>query len=137
MTLLQMLLGLTYLGSTTAFNAALSMSIPGMYASYFSPIVCMFIYGRRSSAPVIRGLNFGMFNLCPRLGPVVNVIAMMWLVLAIAFSTFPTVEPVTPYNMNYSVVVTMGWIVIGGTYYYVFGGKKQFTGPSVELAGVV
>lgn len=134
-TLLQMLLGLIYLGSTTAFNAVLSMAILGMYASYFSPIVFMFIYGRRSSAPVIRGLNSGMFSLGPRSGPVVNVIAMMWLVLAMVFSTFPTVEPVTPYNMNYSVVVAMGWMVIGGAYYYVFGGRKQFTGPVVELAG--
>lgn len=131
---LQMLLGLIYLGSTTAFNAVLSMAILGMYASYFSPIIFMLIYGRRSSAAIIRGLGSGMFNLGPRWGPVINVIAMMWLVLAMVFSTFPTVEPVTPNNMNYCVVVTMGWMFIGGMYYYLFGGKRRFTGPVVELA---
>lgn len=131
---LQMLLGLIYLGSSTAFNAVLSMAILGMYASYFSPILFMLIYGRRSSAQVVRGLGGGMFNLGSRWGPVINVIALLWLILAMVFSTFPTVEPVTPDNMNYCVVVTMGWMLIGGVYYYLLGGKRRFTGPVVELA---
>lgn len=130
---LQMLLGLIYLGSSTAFNAVLSMAILGMYASYFSPILFMLLYGRRASSPAMRGLGSRSFNLGPRWGPVVNITAMLWLVLAMVFSTFPTVEPVTPVNMNYCVVVTMGWMFIGAVYYYLLGGKKQFTGPVVEL----
>lgn len=132
--LLQMLLGFIYLGSSTAFNAVLSMAILGMYASYISPIVFMFIYGRRKSASIFRGLGSGSFNLGPRWGPVVNIAAILWLLIGIVFSTFPTVEPVTPENMNYCIVVTMGWMLIGGVYYYLLGGKKQFTGPVVELA---
>jgi amino acid transporter len=128
---LQMLLGLIYLGSSTAFNAVLSMAILGMYASYLSPILFMLLYGRRSSRSFTRGS--GSFTLGRRWGPVVNVMAILWLVLAMVFSTFPTVEPVTPVNMNYCVVVTMGWMLIGGLYYYL-GGKKRFTGPTVELA---
>ncbi|KAJ5539003.1 Amino acid/polyamine transporter I [Penicillium frequentans] len=131
---LQMLLGLIYLGSSTAFNAVLSMAILGMYASYFSPILFMLLYGRRSSSSTIRGLGSGLFDLGPRWGPVVNVIALMWLVLAMVFSTFPTVEPVTPNNMNYCVVVMVGWVFIGGVYYYACGGKRRFSGPVVELA---
>lgn len=131
--LLQMLLGLIYLGSSTAFNAVLSMAILGMYASYFSPILFMFMYGRRTNSPIVRGLGSKTFNLGPRWGPVVNVIAMMWLIVAMVFSTFPTVEPVTPMNMNYCVVVTMGWVFIGALYYYFMGGKRRFTGPVVEL----
>ena len=131
---LQMLLGLIYLGSSTAFNAVLSMAILGMYASYIAPIVFMLIYGRRSSAAIVRGLGSGSFNLGPRWGPVVNIVAILWLIIAMVFSTFPTVEPVTPENMNYCVVVTMGWMFIGGLYYYLLGGKKQFAGPVVELA---
>lgn len=131
---LQMLLGLIYLGSSTAFNAVLSMAILGMYASYFSPIFFMLIYGGRSSAQVVRGVGAGMFHLGSRCGAVINVIALLWLILAMVFSTFPTVEPVTPENMNYCVVVTMGWMLIGGVYYYLLGGKRRFTGPVVELA---
>ncbi|KAJ5119221.1 Amino acid/polyamine transporter I [Penicillium atrosanguineum] len=131
---LQMLLGLIYLGSSTAFNAVLSMAILGMYASYFSPILFMFMHGRRTSASIARAIGTGAFNLGPRWGPTVNLIAMMWLMLAMVFSTFPTVMPVTPENMNYCVVVTMGWVAIGAVYYYLFSGKRRFTGPVVELA---
>lgn len=131
---LQMLLGLIYLGSSTAFNAVLSMAILGMYASYLPPIIFMLIYGRRNSASIVRGLGLGSFNLGPRWGPVVNIVAIMWLFIAMVFSTFPTVQPVTPENMNYCIVVTMGWMMIGGAYYYIFGGKQRFSGPVIELA---
>jgi choline transport protein len=130
---LQMLLGLIYLGSSTAFNAVLSMAILGMYASYLSPIVFMLLYGRRRLAPIVRGLGSGTFNLGSRWGPIVNVVAILWLIVAMVFSTFPTLQPVTPDNMNYCVVVTMGWMIVGGIYYYL-GGKTRFTGPVVELA---
>lgn len=131
---LQMLLGLIYLGSSTAFNAVLSMAVLGMYASYISPIIFMLIYGRRESAPIFRGLGSRSFNLGPRWGPVVNIAAIVWLIIGMVFSTFPTLKPVTPENMNYCIVVTMGWMLVGGVYYYLLGGKKQFTGPVIELA---
>lgn len=131
---LQMLLGLIYLGSSTAFNAVLSMAILGMYASYLSPIVFMLMYGRQKSGPIVRGLGSGSFNLGTRWGSIVNIVAIIWLIVAMVFSTFPTLKPVTPENMNYCIVVTMGWMVIGGLYYYFFGGKKRFTGPVVDLA---
>lgn len=130
---LQMLLGLIYLGSSTAFNAVLSMAILGMYASYLPSIFFMLLYGRLSSSSITHELGSRSFTLGPRWGPVVNVMAILWLLLAMVFSTFPTVEPVTPVNMNYCVVVTMGWMLIGGLYYYL-GGKRRFTGPVVELA---
>ncbi|KAJ5134999.1 uncharacterized protein N7515_004277 [Penicillium bovifimosum] len=131
---LQMLLGLIYLGSSTAFNAVLSMAILGMYASYLSPIVFMLLYGRRRSAPIVRGFGLGTFSLGSRWGPIVNVVAILWLTVAMVFSTFPTLQPVTADNMNYCVVVTMGWMLVGGIYYYLLGGKSRFTGPVVELA---
>lgn len=134
---LQMLLGLIYLGSSTAFNAVLSMAILGMYASYFSPILFMLIYGRQSSGPVVREIGSSTFNLGCRWGPIVNVLALLWLLLAMVFSTFPTVEPVTPDNMNYCIVVTMGWMFIGAIYYYFLGGKTRFTGAVVELAASI
>jgi amino acid transporter len=131
---LQMLLGLIYLGSSTAFNAILSMAILGMYASYLSPILFMLVYGRRLPVPIIRRLGSGSFNLGRRWGPVINVAAILWLIIAMAFSTFPTVRPVTPDNMNYCIVVTSGWMFIGAIYYYALAGKSRFSGPVIELA---
>lgn len=55
LTILQFLLGLIYIGNTTAFNAILSMSILGMYASYVLPIGFMLWYGRRSSSNHAKG----------------------------------------------------------------------------------
>jgi len=122
-----MLLGLLYLGNSTAFNAILSMAILGMYASYILPILYMVIYGRRK----LQKKDFGPF--CMRkLGMVVNLVAVGWLVIAMIFSTFPSFEPVTPQNMNYAVVVMGGWLTIG-TVYFAIWGRKKYVGPIMEL----
>ncbi|KAL1963476.1 hypothetical protein VTN77DRAFT_8377 [Rasamsonia byssochlamydoides] len=78
---LQMLLGLLYLGSYTAFNAVLSMAILGMYASYLSPIVFMLLYGRRAHQRAPAGLYPGPFRLGKTLGVTINVFAILWLSL--------------------------------------------------------
>ena len=59
-----------------------------------------------------------------------NLVACAWLVLAIVFSTFPTVVPVTAQNMNYSTVVMVGWVVLGGGYYF-WAGRRKFEVPVV------
>ncbi|KAK1579732.1 amino acid permease [Colletotrichum navitas] len=123
-TVLQMLLGFIYLGNTTAFNAILSMSIIGMYASYILPIVYMLAHGRKNLSPS----DYGPFKLGPVLGPVLNIISLVWMTVVIVFSTFPSAMPVTPQNMNYSVVVMAGWLFFGVAYYLSFG-KKKFEVP--------
>jgi hypothetical protein len=35
---------------------------------------------------------------------------ILWLILAMAFNTVPSYEPVTASNMNYSIVVMGGWL---------------------------
>jgi amino acid transporter len=126
-TVLQMLLGFIYLGNSTAFNAILSMAILGLYASYLIPIVYFLIYGR----PRMHSDEFGAFRMPKSLGTVLNLLACAWLVLAMVFSTFPVVMPVTEQNMNYSSVVMVGWVVLGGLYYALIG-RKKFEVPLVE-----
>jgi hypothetical protein len=41
----------------------------------------------------------GPFNLS-RYEPIVNFVASMWITVAMVFSTFPTVKPVTSNNTN-------------------------------------
>ncbi|KAK1979901.1 amino acid permease-domain-containing protein [Colletotrichum cereale] len=125
-TVLQMLLGFIYLGNATAFNAILSMAIIGMYASYIVPIVYMLACGRKNLSPS----GYGPFTLGPVLGPVLNIISLTWMTVVIVFSTFPSVMPVTPQDMNYSVVVMAGWLFFGVAYYLSFG-KKKFEVPAV------
>jgi len=124
LTVVEMLLGLIYLGNSTAFNAILSMSVLGMYASYLVPIIYMIVYGRKN----LKKSQYGPFKLGNGLGQAINVIAVAWLLLSIVFCTFPSVQPVTAQNMNYSVVVMGGWLFFGGIFYFGFG-KQVYKGP--------
>lgn len=126
-TVLQMLLGFIYLGNSTAFNAILSMAILGLYASYLIPIVYFLIYGR----PKMQSHEFGAFKMPKSLGVVLNLLACAWLILAMVFSTFPVAMPVTEQNMNYSSVVMVGWVVLGGLYYALIG-RRRFEVPIVN-----
>ncbi|KAF2851897.1 amino acid permease [Plenodomus tracheiphilus IPT5] len=126
-TILQMLLGFIYLGSSTAFNAILSMAVLGLYASYLIPIVYFMIYGR----PNFTARDYGSFKMPKTIGLATNLLACAWLILAMVFSTFPTFMPVTPQNMNYSSVVMVGWVVVGAIY-YVVKGRHKFEVPVVD-----
>ncbi|RYP70717.1 hypothetical protein DL769_004888 [Monosporascus sp. CRB-8-3] len=129
--ILQILLGFIYLGNTTAFNAVLSMAIIAMYLSYLAPIVCMLFNERRSY-----GANdYGYWTLGKPLGITLNIISIVWMTVAIVFSTFPTVMPVTAQNMNYSIVVMTGWFLFGGVYYFV-SARKKFDIPVVNVSGI-
>ncbi|TVY81513.1 Choline transport protein [Lachnellula suecica] len=123
---LQALLGLIYLGNSTAFNAILAMAILGMYASYLLPIVYMVLHGRKK----LSQNQYGPFRL-GRFGPLINLVAVGWLLLAAVFSTFPSVQPVTAQNMNYSSVVMVGWLAFG-VVYFVFVGRRNYVVPYVE-----
>ena len=109
---LQFLLGLVYLGSTTAFNAILSMAVLGMYMSYVLPIIYMLLYGRGAA-----GLLRGPFQMSRAVGTCVNTVAIIWLIVAMFFSTWPNFYPVTKDNMNYSTVVLAGWLLVGSIMY--------------------
>ena len=123
--ILEALLGLLYLGSTTAFNAVLSMSILGMYTSYLLPIIFMLVQRRRKTTSIPRGvLRLGRIGGC-----ITNIVSVFWLIFAMIFSTFPSYEPVNAQNMNYSVVVMSGWLVCGVVYYYN-GGSRRYVEPS-------
>ncbi|KAK7992079.1 amino acid permease [Apiospora saccharicola] len=130
-TAFQMLLGFIYLGNTTAFNAILSMSIISMYLSYMAPIGYMLFGGRERLDPHL----LGPFRLGRPLGRVLNVVSLIWMTVAIVFSTFPTAMPVTPQNMNYSIVVLAGWL-LWGVLYYAWRGRHKYDVPVVGAAVV-
>lgn len=130
-TVLQMLLGFIYLGNSTAFNAILAMAIIGMYLSYILPICYMLFFGRSK----LSRADFGPFKLGNALGITLNVISIVWLVVSILFSTFPSAMPVTAETMNYSSVVMAGWMVFGAVYFFGWG-RKTFKVPEVRTSEV-
>ncbi|KAH9231230.1 hypothetical protein K456DRAFT_1751689 [Colletotrichum gloeosporioides 23] len=119
-TIMQLLLGFLYLGNITAFNAVLSMAIIGIYLSYSIPIAYMLLVGRNR----LTRKEYGPFRLGGFLGPVLNVVSLVWMTVVIMFSTFPSAQPVTAQNMNYSTVVMAGWLVSGLCYYFARGHAK-------------
>ncbi|EQB43635.1 hypothetical protein CGLO_17688 [Colletotrichum gloeosporioides Cg-14] len=124
--ILQMLIGFIYLGNSTAFNAVLSMAIIGTYTSYALPIVGMLLNGRRK----LSVSEYGPFKLRGCVGPILNVVAVAFMVLSIAFSALPSQIPVSWETMNYSTGVMIGWSVFG-VLYYIWKGRKQFRIPIV------
>ncbi|KAJ5817632.1 amino acid permease [Penicillium robsamsonii] len=126
-TTLQMLLGLLYLGNTTAFNAVLSMAIIGMYLSYLLPIIYMLVYGRCKSRP----RTYGFFKLGKTLGVMLNVISIIWIIVVVIFSTFPSFMPVSVGTANYSPAVMVVWLLFGGVYYFFYG-RHKFDVPILE-----
>ncbi|KAK1623019.1 amino acid/polyamine transporter I [Colletotrichum phormii] len=127
-TVSQILLGFLYLANTTAFNAVLSMAIIGIYLSYSIPVAYMLFVGRSKLARK----EYGPFRLGPVVGPVLNAItiSLVWMTVVIIFSTFPSSQPVTAQNMNYSTVVMAGWLVFGLVYYFIRG-RAKFEVPVV------
>jgi hypothetical protein len=127
-TFLEVLLGLISLGSATALNAILSMTVTGLYLTYAVPI-CYMLYARYNSvAPA-----FGPFRISPRFGAAVNILGLIYLVLVIFFSMWPVTYPVTSSTMNWAVVVLAGWVVLGAAYYFL-GGRNKYKNPIVAAS---
>jgi choline transport protein len=117
------LFSLINIGSTTAFNALLSLSVIGTYFSYGLPIILFAIRRFDPKRPIV----FGPWRL-GKFGFAVNLVAIIFCSFLIIFLPFPTVLPVTALNMNYAVVLfagVMGFAVV----YYFTGGKDRYKGP--------
>ncbi|CAF1252123.1 unnamed protein product [Rotaria sp. Silwood1] len=121
-TLIQGLLGLIYLGSSAAFNAFTGVATICLSASYALPVFILLFRGRYlvDSAP----FHLGKF------GYVINIITILWILLAIVLFTMPTAIPITPSSMNYASVLFVFFAGVS-ILWYVISGRKHFTGPPV------
>lgn len=124
-----MLLGLINIGSTTAFNAVLSLAVVSLQISYLMPIILLI--WRRISRP--NTLTWGPWQL-GKSGIVVNVVAIVYLVFTSIFLLFPPYQPITAENMNYAPVV-LGGAVIFGCVYWPLRARKRYFGPLIETNG--
>lgn len=77
-------------------------------------------------------LVWGPFHLKGIPGIVVNVIAIVYMLIAVFFSFWPPTAQVTAATMNYSAVGTAG-VMILTVVYYVIRAKKIYEGPVIEL----
>ncbi|KAN0060549.1 hypothetical protein ACQY0O_007004 [Thecaphora frezii] len=140
--------GCIYLGSNSALNAILSSSVVLLQASYCLPILLVLVRGRKATlihhhpsfsssssasidekaSPSSGGSRGSSWSLGPLLGPLLNALAVVYIVLTNVFFLFPPELPVSGSNMNYTVVVVAIVIVLASVAWIVEG-RKTYKGP--------
>jgi amino acid transporter len=119
-TVVQMLLGLIYLGSSSAFLAFVSVGVMALAVSYAIPIIVSLLHGRRE-------VNAARWTLGPVWGTIVNCIAVAWIAFEVVLFSMPVALPVTEVTMNYASVVFVGFLVIAGVWYVVHARKGEYS----------
>lgn len=120
-TIVQMLLGLIYLGSTSAFTAFISVGVMGLAISYAIPIGISLWHRRKevSTAP---------WNVGSAIGYAVNTVAILWIMFEMVIFSMPVALPVTEVTMNYASVVFVGFMAISAIWYAIYA-RKAYKGP--------
>jgi amino acid transporter len=123
-TLVQMLLGLINLGSTSAFTAFVSVGVVALALSYGVPIALSMVDGRKE-------VTKAAFHLPPMLGWAVNIISIVWIGFELVLFCMPTALPVTVVSMNYASVVLVGFGAISLLWYFIYA-RAHYRGPPEE-----
>lgn len=137
------LLALINIGSPTALNDILSMAVSAIYTSYL--VVGSLLLWRRSTGFIslyndndemkvnVPGakLVWGPFRIPGIWGILVNSYAVIYMIIIIFFSYWPSQMHPPVAEMNYSVVGTMGVLVLAIIYYFVWA-RRGYQGPIIE-----
>ncbi|KAF7791784.1 hypothetical protein EIP86_002808 [Pleurotus ostreatoroseus] len=121
-----LLLGLLAFAGQSATSAIFSLTVVGLYIAYTIPIASRLL----SKTPWRPGpFSLGIFSI-----PVATT-AVIWNTLAIVIVMFPTNPGPTGSTMNYTVVVSGGWISLCIAYYFFpkYGGMYWFKGPMANI----
>ena len=143
-TSLACVLALIVLGSSTAFNNIVSLSVVGLFGSYL--LVAVLLLWRRlrgdiklypSSADALtnlpgKELTWGPWRIPGVLGTVTNIFTIVYLVIIFLFSLWPPVNHPTAATMNYSSLM-FGATMLFSVLYYFFRARKVYTGPVVQV----
>ncbi|KAK7440043.1 hypothetical protein VKT23_017294 [Stygiomarasmius scandens] len=123
-----LVLGLLSFAGDQAINAIFAISTTGLYIAYAIPIVARFV-GDNDFEP--GPFTLGAFSL-----PVAIVAVLFMLFLGIAF-LFPTSPQTDVQDMNYTVVVLGGVMLLSLAWYYCpkYGGVHWFKGPIATVEG--
>jgi amino acid transporter len=119
-TLVQMLLGLINLGSSSAFTAFVSVGVIALAVSYAIPIAVSLLWNKRYEVSQAR------WNCGSVVGPIVNVVALIWITFEVVLFSMPTALPVTAVTMNYASVVFVGFLAISAIWYFVYARRGTF-----------
>jgi amino acid transporter len=115
-TVVQMLLGLINLGSSSAFTAFASVGVIGLAAAYAIPVAVSMAEGRKA-------VSTARFRLPTFVGWAMNIIMVLWIAFQMVLFSMPATLPVTAVSMNYASVVFVGFFVLSTIYYVIWARK--------------
>lgn len=121
--------GVIYVGSTTAFNAFISVSILGLNITYTVPQAIVAIRGRDKVLPP-RPFALGKWT-----GLFCNTFSSLWIAMYTFWFCVPTIIPTTAMSMNYVSVIFVAALSFIAVSWFL-GKRKTFTGPNVVLEGL-
>ena len=120
------ILSLIYIGSSTAFNAIISLTAIALHVSYILPITFILLKKIRRQE-----IEFGPFRL-GKWGVPINIFSLVYLFFVITWMPFPTELPVTAANMNYAGPILL-LVIIGAVLDWFISGHKRFRFPVARL----
>jgi amino acid transporter len=120
---LSTLLVLPSLWNTTAYLAATSIAVIGLYIAYVGPVLLR----RRLGDEFQPGpWSLGKWS------PIVGWIAIIWVGIICVLFILPTASPITASTFNYTIVAVA--VVVGAaTIWWFASARKWFTGPKQNL----
>lgn len=118
------LLALINIGSTVAFNAIISLQLMALMATYSISIGCV-LYQRTMGAS--KRLPIARWSL-GKWGVPINTIAFIYSTFIFFWTPWPGANNPTLETFNWSVVMFGAIAIISGIY-YLFHGRRHYTGP--------
>jgi amino acid transporter len=119
---ISILLVLPSLWNNTAYLAATSIAVIGLYIAYVGPVLL------RRFNPDFRP---GPWNLGRWSAPI-GWLAIGWVVVICVLFILPTASPITASNFNYTILAVL--VVVGAaTIWWFVSARKWFTGPKQNL----
>ena len=116
------ILVLPSLWNTTAYLAATSIAIIGLYIAYVAPVFLRRLNPDFRPGPWTLG----------RWSPAVGWIAIVWVIIICILFILPTASPITATTFNFTIVAVA--IVVGAaTIWWFASARKWFTGPRQNL----
>jgi len=129
-TVLSVLPGLLDLASPTAANAVFSATAMAFDTSYIVPIFLRRLYANHPEVNFKPGPFYMGDGL---LGWAANITCIAWTLFVCVIFSLPNEMPVSPVNMNYSSVITVGVVVLSLVWYFA-GAWRHYHGPQSNLA---
>jgi len=117
-TVIEMLLGLINLGSSSAFTAFASVGVIALAIGYLVPIAISLFTGRKEVA-------HAKWNVGGLVGTAANIGAVAWILFELVLFSMPTALPVTEVTMNYASVVLVGFACLSGLWYALSGRNSK------------